>query len=132
MTENKQEYIRNLLFRANEDINVIHTLIASGTEYYTSTICFHAQQATEKFLKAFLAYHDVDFPRTHDVDYLLQECRKINRDAFNIDLKSLSDFGVTIRYPDDFYIPNEKEALEYRDIAIKIKAVVQELIKLEK
>lgn len=121
MTENQQEYIRNWLFRANEDIHVINALMESGSEYYTSTICFHAQQASEKFLKAFLAYHDVDFPKTLDVDYLLMECQRFNNPAFNIDLKSLNDFGVTIRYPDDFYIPDEKEAMEYRDIAIKIK-----------
>ena len=71
MKKEKAEYIRNWLFRANEDIAVINDLINFGTEYYTSTICFHAQQATEKFLKVFLVYHNVDFPRTHDVDYLI-------------------------------------------------------------
>ena len=95
----------------------------------TSSICFHAQQASEKFLKAFLAYHDVDFPRTHDLDFLLLECQKINKEAFQIDFKSLTDFGVSVRYPDDFYIPDEKEALEYCDTAISVKEIVERLIK---
>ena len=98
-------------------------------EFYTSSICFHAQQASEKFLKAFLAYHDVDFPRTHDLDFLLLECQKINKEAFQIDFKSLTDFGVSVRYPDDFYIPDEEEALEYRDTAISVKEIVERLIK---
>ncbi len=85
MTRNKAEYIKNWLFRANEDIAVIKSLANDGAEFYTSSICFHAQQASEKFLKAFLAYHDVDFPRTHDLDFLLLECQKINKDAFQID-----------------------------------------------
>lgn len=131
MKKEKAEYIKNWLFRANEDIAVINDLINFGTEYYTSTICFHAQQATEKFLKAFLVYHNIDFPRTHDVDYLIIECQKINKNAFNIDLKSLTDFGVSVRYPDDFYIPDVKEALEYKDIALKIKKTVDSLIKVE-
>ena len=131
MKKEKAEYIRNWLFRANEDIAVINDLINFGTEYYTSTICFHAQQATEKFLKAFLVYHNIDFPRTHDVDYLISECQKINKNAFNIDLKSLTDFGVSVRYPDDFYIPEVKEALEYKDIALKVKNAVEGLIKVE-
>jgi len=131
MKKEKAEYIRNWLFRANEDIAVINDLINFGTEYYTSTICFHAQQATEKFLKAFLVYHNIDFPRTHDVDYLISECQKINKNAFNIDLKSLTDFGVSVRYPDDFYVPEVKEALEYKDIAIKVKNAVEGLIKIE-
>jgi HEPN domain-containing protein len=50
MNKEKSEYIKNWLFRANEDIAVIKNLIESGVEYYTSTICFHAQQASEKFL----------------------------------------------------------------------------------
>jgi len=131
MKKEKAEYIRNWLFRANEDIAVINDLINFGTEYYTSTICFHAQQATEKFLKAFLVYHNIDFPRTHDVDYLISECQKINKNAFNIDLKSLTDFGVSVRYPDDFYVPEVKEALEYKDIALKVKNAVEGLIKVE-
>lgn len=131
MNKEKAEYIKNWLFKANEDISVINDLINFGTEYYTSTICFHAQQATEKFLKAFLVYHNIDFPRTHDVDYLIIECQKINKNAFNIDLKSLTDFGVSVRYPDDFYIPDVKEALEYKDIALKVKNTVDSLIKIE-
>lgn len=131
MKKEKAEYIKNWLFRANEDIAVIKDLTNFGTEYYTSTICFHAQQATEKFLKAFLVYHNVDFPRTHDTDYLIYECQKINSDEFNIDLINLTDFGVSVRYPDDFYIPEVKEALKYKDIAIKVKHTVEELIKLE-
>jgi HEPN domain-containing protein len=129
MSTDKSDYISNWLFRANEDIAVINNLIEAGAEFYTSTICFHAQQASEKFLKAFLAYHDIDFPRTHDVDFLLKECRKIGRDAFNIDVKSITDFGVSVRYPDDFYIPDVKESIEYSDIALLIKQTVERLLK---
>lgn len=129
MTKDKAEYIKNWLFRANEDIAVINSLVNAGTEYYTSSICFHAQQASEKFLKAFLAFHDVDFPRTHDLDFLLLECQKIYNEAFQIDFKSLTDFGISVRYPDDFYIPDEKEALDYRDTAIMVKEIVERLIK---
>jgi HEPN domain-containing protein len=33
--------------------------------------CFHAQQSAEKSLKALLTYLDVDFPRTHVLEVLL-------------------------------------------------------------
>ena len=130
MNKAKSEYIKNWLFRANEDIAVITNLVDSGTEYYTSTICFHAQQAVEKFLKAFLVFHDIDFPKTHDLDFLLLECQKIDKEAFEIDLKSLTDFGVSTRYPDDFYIPEVKETLEYRDIALEIKEIFEKRLKI--
>ncbi len=64
--------------KPGKDLAVMKDLHNSNPSGYTSTICFHAQQAVEKYLKAFLAFHDIDFPRTHDVDYLLMECQKID------------------------------------------------------
>ena len=64
--------------------------------------CFHAQQAVEKFFKAFLVFHDVDFTKVHDLDYLLMLCIKVDPAGFqSINLESLNDFGVSVRYPDD-------------------------------
>ena len=37
-------------------------------------VCFHAQQAVEKALKAVLASRDVVFPFTHDLDGLIEFC----------------------------------------------------------
>jgi HEPN domain-containing protein len=130
MTIDKSDYIRNWLFRANEDIAVIENLSSTNIEFYTSTICFHSQQAVEKFLKAFLIYHDIDFPKTHDLDFLLTECQKIDNYSFGIDLKSLSDFGVSIRYPDYFYVPGVNETREYIEIAREINNCIEKLINL--
>ena len=129
MREEKIEYIKNWIFRANEDYAVIKRLEKSGIEFYTSTICFHAQQAVEKYLKAFLIFNDIDFPRTHDVDYLLLECQKIDDKNFDLDLKSLTEFGVSVRYPDDLYVPGVIETKEYIEIAKAVKEKVEILLK---
>ena len=130
MTNDQIDYLKNWLFRANEDILVIKKLFESEPETFASPICFHAQQAVEKFLKAFLVYHDIDFPKTHDLDFLLMECKKINDKIFDIDLGSLTDFGVSIRYPDDFYLPDKKETFFFRAVALKVKEIVETNIKL--
>jgi HEPN domain-containing protein len=130
MTKEQIEYLQNWLYRAKEDIAVIDSLFKTDPVLYASTICFHAQQAVEKFLKAFLVYHNVDFPRTHDVDFLLLECKKIDPEDFDVDLGSQSDFGVNIRYPDDFYIPDKDETIQYRDIAHTIRKIVEKKIAL--
>jgi HEPN domain-containing protein len=130
MNQEKSDYIKNWLYRAREDLAVMKDLIDSNHEQFTSTICFHAQQAVEKYLKVFLIFHDVDFPRTHDVDFLLMECQKIDNNSFNLDLKSLTEFGVSIRYPDDFYIPTVKESNEYFEITLDVSALVEKLILL--
>lgn len=130
MTKDQNDYLKTWLFRANEDIAVIEKLFESDPELYASTICFHAQQAVEKFLKAFLVLHNIDFPKTHDLDYLLFECKKIDDRNFDIDLGSLTDFGVSIRYPDDFYLPDKDETAQYRGIALKVKIVIENIIKI--
>ena len=132
MNPEKKDYIQNWLFRAREDIAVMNRLSDSEIEFYTSTICFHAQQSVEKYLKTFLIYHDIDFPRTHDVDFLLMECQKIDDTNFDLNLKSLTEFGVSVRYPDDFYIPSVKETKEYLEIALTVKSVVESLIPISK
>jgi len=113
-----EEYLKNWLFRANEDISVIQSLAENNIELYTSTICFHCQQAVEKYLKGFLVYNNTDFPKTHDLDFLLSKCISIDNKSFtNIGLKNLSEFGVDIRYPDDFYIPAISETREYTGLS---------------
>lgn len=130
MTKNEKQYLKQWLFRANEDIAVIKSL-SQNIENYTSTICFHCQQSVEKFLKAFLVFHKINFPKTHDVDFLLQKCSQIKNVVFkNINLKDLSDFGVDIRYPDDFYIPDIAETKEYIEIAKEIKTIIEKEIEI--
>ena len=89
-----------------------------------------SQPAVAKFLKALLVYQNVDFPRNHDIDFLLKQCQKIDTNDFNIDLGSLSVYGLKLRYPDDFYIPDKNETIQNIDTALKIKKIVESKIKL--
>jgi len=130
MTNDQNDYLKNWVFRANEDIAVIENLFKSEPESFASSICYHAQQAVEKFLKAYLVFQNIDFPKTHDLDFLLSECKNINNKVFDIDLGSLTDFGVSIRYPDDFYLPDKEEVIFYRDISLKVKKIVEDNIKI--
>lgn len=79
-----------------------------------------------------MIYNDIDFPKTHDLDYLILECQKIDNSFIEVDLKSLSDFGVSLRYPDDFYVPGVNESREYIEIAREIKIIIENLINLNK
>jgi HEPN domain-containing protein len=40
---------------------------------------FHCQQAAEKALKAFLAWHDLPFRKTHDLGEIGQQCIALDR-----------------------------------------------------
>ncbi len=45
--------------------------IGSQYDVIASLICFHAQQAAEKALKAVLLHHKINFPLVHDLEALL-------------------------------------------------------------
>jgi len=64
------------------------------------SICFHAQQAAEKYLKAFLAFHQQQVPKSHDVQDLITRCAKIDPSLSELVpfAYSFRLFGVEIRY----------------------------------
>ncbi|HOP31591.1 MAG TPA: HEPN domain-containing protein [Spirochaetota bacterium] len=71
----------------------------------TDTICFHMQQAVEKYLKGFLVYHGLEAEKTHNISRILNQC--INLDSsFSVladaGIEILTPYGTVIRYPDDF------------------------------
>jgi HEPN domain-containing protein len=64
-------------------------------------ICFHAQQAVEKALKAVLLHHKIDFPLTHDIDELIDIFEKsgITVPSDCMDSGFLTPYAVETRYP---------------------------------
>ena len=121
------DFIKQWLTKANEDLFVVERL-TDNEIIATSSVCFHCQQAVEKFLKAFLIANGVDIKKTHNIEYLLSECSDIDKDFADIDPKELSEFGVDARYPGDMYIPDEKETLEYKKLSFEIKDFVENKI----
>ena len=64
------DHARLLLSKARADKVVIDKL-AHDRDVTDETIGFHAQQAVEKLLKAVLANRAIEYPRTHDIDRLV-------------------------------------------------------------
>ncbi len=119
------EYLEKWLIKANNDLKVAENEMALPKEnMVTDAICFHSQQAVEKYLKAFLIFKGEDFKKSHNLEYLLEICAQLEKDFSQIDLGNLSFYAVEVRYPDDFYIPTENEAQECLNIARNVKDFV--------
>jgi HEPN domain-containing protein len=58
-----------MLRLADRDIAAL-TVLCRSEEVHLSILCFHAQQAIEKCLKAVLLCHRIEFRRTHDLQLL--------------------------------------------------------------
>lgn len=86
-------------------------------------ICYHCQQAGEKALKAVLAYHNLEIPRTHNLYTVLAICAEYYNDMLPIFLESatrLSIFATVTRYPDNVIELNEADMIQALKDADKI------------
>lgn len=117
------ELVSKWLLKAENDIKTIQCLLENDP--ITDSICFHAQQAAEKYLKAYLVSQEQTLPKTHDINTLLKQCIVIDKDFLNLsNAVILTDYAVELRYPDDYYIPDLEEAIEAITIAKNIKTLV--------
>ena len=68
---------------------------------HSEIICYHCQQAVEKYLKAFLCYNGVIPPKIHVLETLCALCSEFDSSFNNIarDCAYLSPFAVHARYP---------------------------------
>lgn len=67
----------------------------------SSTAAFHCQQAAEKYIKGFLAFHGEDPPRIHDLTVLLELAEEYDASLgdYEDDARILVPFAVAGRYP---------------------------------
>lgn len=101
--------------KAENDLLVITNNLASE-KVPLDACCFHAQQAAEKYFKAYLISRNAFFPKIHDLQALNNLCAIINPSFKEIEetALNLSDFAIAIRYPDaldDLTIDDAKKAL---------------------
>lgn len=129
MAEMMNENVKQWIIKAESDITIAGKDLKTDTPV-TDAICFHAQQAAEKYLKAYLVFKDIEPEKTHKIERLVLTCMTL--DATFSALKNadiLTEYAVEFRYPDEFYIPDIEEAKEAYNLALKVKAFVLERIK---
>ena len=71
-------------------------------------ICYHCQQAAEKSLKGFLAFHGEAIQKTHNLVLLNKLCLPFDLSFQSIenDCLTLTVYGVNVRYPFPIEIEN--------------------------
>lgn len=83
----------------NDLVNAAHTL-KLGANCPTDTVCFHAQQCIEKYLKALLVVEGLDFPKTHDVEALMALIpTRLRPEIRSEEQARLTYFATRARYP---------------------------------
>jgi len=126
--EADRDEARRLLAAAGKDLRALSGM-ADGETFAGEIFGFHAQQAVEKTLKAWLALLGVEYPKTHDISLLLSllESRGQSVGGF-CDLIELNPYAVQFRYEafDDLGEPLERNAV--LDRVMKLARTVEGLI----
>ena len=127
--KDKADLARAWLEKSDSDLNAARWITDGPGPF--DTACFHAQQATEKALKAFLAYNELPIPRTHDLDELQRLCLEFydSREISELDLAQVTDYAVASRYDLEFW-PELDAALEAIAIAKNVVQVVRRSLQL--
>jgi HEPN domain-containing protein len=92
MDDAKRDLIRAWLIKSRNDLDTARQ-ISLLPEGHLDTAIYHCQQAAEKAIKAFLAFHDHELERTHDLKRLLQiAATEPDRAEFDEALQLAMDF----------------------------------------
>jgi HEPN domain-containing protein len=113
--------------KAENDLITAKNSLNIKPEPPLDTICFHAQQCAEKYLKAFLVYHEIEFEKIHDITELILLASQVDKSLLQlIDLgKKLTPYAVEIRYSGMLTEElTEETAREAVNMAIEIKEFV--------
>ena len=120
---------REWMARARHDLVRAKRRVPEEDDDYLESLCFDAQQAAEKAIKARLIALDVEFPYTHDIKKLLTSLETAG-DVIPADVRaaeSLTPYAGIMRYPNQCPLAGEEQYLA----AIRAAVAVVEWVERE-
>ena len=93
------EQYKVFILKAKQDISLVHEVMGNNN-VAPEIMLFHIQQSVEKLIKALFTFHSVRFPKTHDLDELVELALEhgIKLPLFMEKLTELSPYAVEGRY----------------------------------
>jgi HEPN domain-containing protein len=117
---------REWLDKAEADYAAALLVRRSRKKHSRDIVCFHLQQCVEKYLKARLEEAAIAFPKTHDLEKLLNLAIAVEPmwAALRPAMATLTDYAVEVRYPGRSATAVETNAL-FRS-AVHIRELVRQ------
>ena len=97
---NKRELLNEWFKYGDRDLHSAEIIFSQAPEYF-DMIGFHCQQAVEKYLKGYLTFLEIDFPKTHNLPLLMDLINEVSEfpEPYYKKAADLSSFAVETRYP---------------------------------
>jgi len=122
--------IQEWLQKADEDLEFAASIIEDSP--FFAQICFHFQQAAEKYLKTIVVADDLEFQKIHDLVTLLKICLDRRPELIRLmpECILLSRFYIDTRYPVHWPTDYTKDkAIEAKAAAEAIRDYVKGCLK---
>ena len=124
-----RQLVQLWLNKGDEDFGFADSSLKDSPYY--AQICFHFQQAAEKYLKAFIIAYDLKFEKQHNLIALLDTCGE--KAPSLLSLKSPCEFLTTLyidtRYPVLWPADYTKDtALKAKDAASAVSVSIKALL----
>lgn len=119
-----EDLVRSWVEKAEHDLLNIDNNLANlaAKEVPWDTVGFHAQQCGEKYLKALLVFHRIDFPKVHDLTELYALLPKDLRPPLDPRLLDrLNPYAIEGRYPGVWEPVERDEALRAMEAARAVR-----------
>jgi HEPN domain-containing protein len=124
--------VREWLDKADEDFGFAESCMRQESTFYPQ-VCFHFQQAAEKYLKAFIIAKGLAFSKVHDLVHLLRICsaQSLAFSGLEEDCVLLNTAYIETRYPVHWPTNYTRESAEQAFIsAERIAKVVRSQLHL--
>lgn len=113
---------------AEDDLGLAHYALTMPDSRPYRLIAYHAQQCAEKYLKAYLVSHDIDFPYTHDIGKLSKLCGSHTWIEKIKDAEELTPYAITARYPGVDEMVTENEAQQAVNLASVVRKTIRKVL----
>ena len=106
----EDEFVAEWFRFANMDLDTAKHTFETMRPAPLEIICYHCQQAAEKFLKGVLVSFDVEPEKTHDIAKLTAKLKNYLSvpDEFALFERTLTQYGVRTRYPTAISVDEEQ------------------------
>lgn len=117
---NHHKLVQEWVAKAENDLRNAEVLLKEGGT--VDAVCFHSQQAVEKYLKAFLAHHKLPVKKIHSLVALAKQGAQKEPRLLDFmgKYKILEAFYIESRYPPDSRVYTQDEGKEALDCVYEI------------
>lgn len=126
---------KDWIIKARGDLKAAQKLVAGDSDSDNEILgiaAYHSHQCVEKALKSFLVYYHQKIPKTHDLDGLLEECKKYDQHLKVLErhIDFLNPYEMRTRYPDDQFSIDQSEVLEAIVLAEQALKTLMKLVRV--